>query len=62
LIRHTFAITDIPLDRDDRAKEAFVTHCAGKILPADRVTKPEEDLPYLASYLAQVNPTPFHLS
>jgi hypothetical protein len=41
------------LDHDDRIKEAMVLMAAGKILPKERWTTKETDVPYLAPYLAQ---------
>jgi len=45
---------DVLSDRDDRIKQALVLNTAGDQLPRDQWTKAEEDLPYLAPYLAQV--------
>jgi len=41
-------------DRDDRIKQALVLNCMGDILPKKDWTKPEEDTPYLATYLEEV--------
>lgn len=45
---------DVLSDRDDRIKQALVLHTGGDQLPQEKWTKAEEDLPYLAPYLAQV--------
>jgi len=52
------ALTRLPKDvlsaRDDRIKQALVLHTGGDQLPRDQWTGEDDDLPYLAPYLAQV--------
>jgi len=42
---------DLLSDRDDRIKQAFILSSAGDILPIEKQTKQEDDIPYLAPYL-----------
>eukprot|EP01125_Pyxidicula_operculata_P007670 TRINITY_DN2599_c0_g1_i2.p1 TRINITY_DN2599_c0_g1~~TRINITY_DN2599_c0_g1_i2.p1 ORF type:complete len:157 (-),score=49.12 TRINITY_DN2599_c0_g1_i2:145-615(-) len=41
-------------DRDDRIKQALVLNCMGEVLPKDQQPTVEQDVPYLAPYLAEV--------
>jgi len=45
---------DVLSDRDDRIKRAFILQVGGNELPRTEWTREEDDLPYLAPYLASV--------